>query len=67
MKKVPADINLEGPLTGARGGKNKQTRELKEAFIVIESACKMKAMAHKTQMNLVRCHTDFEANVSASV
>lgn len=66
MKKVPADINLEGPLTG-RGGKNKQTRELKDTFIVIASVCKMKAMVHKTQMNPFRCCTDFEGNVSATV
>lgn len=68
MKKVPADINLEGPLTGGKKKqKNKQTRELKDTFIVIVSVCKMKVMVHKTQMNLFRCHADFEGNVSATV
>lgn len=58
MKKVPADINLEGPLTGRRG-KNKQTRELKDAFIAIVSV-QNEGDIHKTQMNLFRRHTDFK-------
>lgn len=51
MKKVPAGVNLEGPLTDGEGrgggGCDKQTRELKDTFILIEFVCRMKAVKHR--------------------